>query len=79
MREHCRHKGVRLRPHLKTAKSLDVAALAGGVTDGPDGVHPQGGGLLRRHAGYRDLLLAVPVVPNKFAHAARIMAEPAPT
>jgi len=28
MREHCRSKGAQLRPHLKTAKSIDVARLA---------------------------------------------------
>ena len=75
MREHCRHQGVRLRPHLKTAKSVDVAALAGG--DSPMGLTVstlKEAGYFAA-AGYRDLLLAVPVVPNKFAHAARIMAD----
>ena len=75
MREHCRHKRVRLRPHLKTAKSLDVAALAGdGLPMGLTVSTLKEAGTFAR-AGYRDLLLASPVVPNKFAHAARIMAE----
>jgi D-serine deaminase-like pyridoxal phosphate-dependent protein len=75
MRDHCRAKGVQLRPHLKTAKSLEVAKLVAG--DAPPGLTVS---TLKEadyfaRAGYRDLLLAVPIVPNKFAHAARIMAD----
>ena len=75
MRDHCRRKGVRLRPHLKTAKSLDVARLAGGGAPLAITVSTLREAEYFARAGYRDLLLASPVVPNKFAHAARIMAE----
>ena len=75
MREHCQRKGVRLRPHLKTAKSLDVAALATGNTAMGVTVSTLKEAAYFARAGYRDLLLAVPVVPGKFAHAAAIMAD----
>lgn len=74
MRERCTALGVALRPHLKTAKSVDVARIAtGGV---PSGITVS---TLREAehfaaAGYRDILYAATVVPGKFAHAARIMA-----
>ena len=75
MHEHCRRKGVRLRPHLKTAKSLDVARLASGGAPLGITVSTLKEAEYFACADYRDLLLASPVVPNKFAHAARIMAE----
>jgi D-serine deaminase-like pyridoxal phosphate-dependent protein len=72
MRARCDALGVALRPHLKTAKSVDVARIA---TDGAGAItvstlkeaeHFAG-------AGYRDILYAATIVPGKFAHAARIM------
>jgi D-serine deaminase-like pyridoxal phosphate-dependent protein len=75
MREHTSGKGVQLRPHLKTAKSLDVAKLVtGGAPMGLTVSTLKEADYFAR-AGYRDLLLATPVTPNKLAHAARIMAE----
>jgi D-serine deaminase-like pyridoxal phosphate-dependent protein len=65
---------VKLRPHLKTAKSLKVAALA---VDGSRSITVS---TLReaehfaRH-GYRDIVCATATVPSKLAHAARIQAE----
>jgi len=73
MRARCKALGVALRPHLKTAKSVDVARVA---TDGTGAItvstlkeaeHFAG-------AGYRDILYAATIVPGKFAHAARVMA-----
>jgi len=73
MRARCDALHVALRPHLKTAKSVDVARVA---TDGAGAItvstlkeaeHFAG-------AGYRDNLYAATVVPGKFAHVARIMA-----
>jgi D-serine deaminase-like pyridoxal phosphate-dependent protein len=75
MRERCRALGVALRPHLKTAKSLDVARVA---TDGaPLGITVS---TLKEaeyfaRSGHRDILCAAGIVPGKFAHAARIRRE----
>jgi len=72
MRARCDALGVALRPHLKTAKSVDVARVA---TDGAGGITVS---TLKEaehfaSAGYRDVLYAATIVPGKFAHAARIM------
>ena len=72
MRERCAALGVALRPHLKTAKSVDVARVATGGA--PLGITVS---TLREAehfaaAGYRDILYAATIVPNKLAHAARI-------
>lgn len=72
MRARCDALGVALRPHLKTAKSVDVARIA---TGGADGITVS---TLKEaehfaEAGYRDILYAATVVPGKLAHAARIM------
>jgi D-serine deaminase-like pyridoxal phosphate-dependent protein len=75
MREHCRSRGVQLRPHLKTAKSVDVARLAAGGAPMPATVSTLQEAGYFAQAGYRDLLLATPVVPTKLARAALIMAE----
>jgi D-serine deaminase-like pyridoxal phosphate-dependent protein len=74
MRERCAALGVALRPHLKTAKSVDVARIATGGA--PCGITVS---TLKEAehfaaAGYRDILYAATVVPGKLAHAARIMA-----
>jgi D-serine deaminase-like pyridoxal phosphate-dependent protein len=77
MHAHAGAKGVRLRPHLKTAKSLEVAKLAVGGPPGQAGltVSTLKEAAYFAEAGYSDLLLATPVTPNKFAHAARIIAK----
>jgi len=72
MRDRCGALGIALRPHLKTAKSVDVARIA---LDGVGGITVS---TLKEAehfaaAGYRDILHAATIVPNKFAHAARIM------
>ena len=72
MRARCEALGVALRPHLKTAKSVDVARIA---TDGKGGITVS---TLKEAehfaaAGYRDILYAATIVPGKLAHAARIM------
>jgi len=65
--------GVRLRPHLKTAKSAEVAARA---VDGSRAITVS---TLKEAdyfagRGYRDIVCATAVVPAKLAHAARIQA-----
>jgi D-serine deaminase-like pyridoxal phosphate-dependent protein len=74
MRARCASLGVALRPHVKTPKSVDVAKVATGSA--PLGITVS---TLKEaehfaNAGYRDILYAATIVPNKFAHAARIMA-----
>ena len=72
MRSRCDALGVALRPHLKTAKSVDVAQIATGGSGGitvstlKEAEHFAA-------AGYRDILYAATIVPGKLAHAARIM------
>ncbi len=72
MRERTQALGVRLRAHLKTAKSLEVAreAKAESIT-----VSTLKEAEYFARAGYRDILYATAIVPAKFAHAARIQAE----
>lgn len=75
MRERCSALGVGLRPHLKTAKSLEVArvALAGAVSAITVSTLHEAEYFARN--GYRDILCASGIVPGKLAHAARIQRE----
>ncbi len=71
MHDQARKLGVKLRPHLKTAKSVDVARLA---VDGTERITVS---TLREAdyfaaAGFRDILYAVGMAPNKVAHAASL-------
>lgn len=56
--------GVSLRPHLKTAKSAMVAELAVGK-DGPITVSTLAEAEYFAKAGFRDILYAVPMAPQK--------------
>jgi len=76
MRDRMIAQGVALRPHLKTAKSLEVAREA---TGGPQG--PWGGAITvstlaeARYfaaAGWRDITYAVGLAPGKLAEAAAL-------
>jgi len=64
--------GVALRPHLKTAKSLDVARLATGGEGGAVTVSTLKEAEFFARGGHRHVLCATAIVPQKFAHAARI-------
>src|SRR5689334_4866576 len=75
MRARCDALGVALRPHLKTAKSVDVARIATGGAGGGITVSTLKEAEHFAAAGYRDILYAATIVPNKLAHAARIMAS----
>lgn len=75
MAARCADLGVTLRPHLKTPKSLDVAARAV-----PDKAAPITVSTLREaeafaQGGYRNILCAAAAAPNKLAHADRIQRE----
>lgn len=68
-----RRLGVELRPHLKTGKSVEVARA---MTEGWSGAVTVS--TLKEAdqfvaAGYRDILYAVGIAPNKLAHAARLV------
>ncbi|MBC7739067.1 MAG: alanine racemase [Candidatus Saccharibacteria bacterium] len=59
--------GVRLRPHLKTAKSTEIAwRLSGGVT-GPITVSTLAEAEAFHAAGFTDILYAVGIAPQKLA------------
>jgi D-serine deaminase-like pyridoxal phosphate-dependent protein len=72
MRERLRELGVPLRPHVKTAKSVDVVRLA--VEGQPGGITVS---TLREAEhfldhGFADILYAVGIVPSKLAHVAAL-------
>ncbi len=68
--------GVTLRPHLKTAKSVEVARR---VTDPEAGAPITVSTLAEAEyfagAGFKDILYAVGLSPNKLARAVRVMLE----
>ena len=75
MSEHVTRLGARLRPHVKTSKSIDVVRRA---------VAPDAGGIMVSTlkeaeqffaAGYRDILYAVGIAPNKLDHVAALRAQ----
>lgn len=75
MAERARAAGVRLRPHLKTAKSAEVAAMAtagqfGGIT-----VSTLAELEYFFDAGYRDMTYAVGIVPAKMDTIERLTAK----
>jgi D-serine deaminase-like pyridoxal phosphate-dependent protein len=72
MRERLAELGVPLRPHVKTAKSVDIARMA--VEGQPGGITVS---TLREaehflEHGFTDILYAVGIVPSKLAHAAAL-------
>ncbi|MEM9586221.1 MAG: alanine racemase [Planctomycetota bacterium] len=69
--------GVTLRPHVKTAKSVDVARR---IFPASNGIGPITVSTLREaeyfaDAGFRDILYAVSIVPAKVNRVARIQLE----
>ncbi len=75
MRDKLTRHGVALRPHVKTAKSVDVVRRA--VTPGVGGITVS---TLKEAeqffaAGYRDILYAVGIAPNKLDHVAALRAK----
>jgi len=72
MRERSLELGVSLRPHLKTAKSLEVARIATNGTFGPITVSTLNEAEYFARGGYKDLLYAVSIVGNKLARVDQI-------
>jgi D-serine deaminase-like pyridoxal phosphate-dependent protein len=73
MEARCRELGIRFRPHLKTAKSIDVArllpsAFAHGIT-----VSTLKEAEVFARAGVRDILYAVTISPDKLPRAADLV------
>lgn len=75
MRSHCAARGVALRPHLKTLKSIEAAKLA---TDGKMAritVSTLREAEVFARADFDDILHAAGITPNKFDHVRRINTE----
>jgi D-serine deaminase-like pyridoxal phosphate-dependent protein len=75
MRARCDALGVTLRPHLKTAKSIDVARVAAGGGQGPITVSTLAEAEYFAAAGWRDILYSTAIAPAKLARADRIQRE----
>lgn len=75
MRERAKTLGVGLRPHLKTAKSATIAELAHDGAKGPITVSTLAEAAYFAKAGFRDILYAVPVAPQKLEQVASIMRD----
>lgn len=67
--------GVGLRPHLKTAKSADVAWIALGDHPAKLTVATLNEARYFLAAGFADLLYAVCITPNKFSECARLVQQ----
>ncbi|TPW27617.1 hypothetical protein FJU08_19435 [Martelella alba] len=66
---------VQLRPHLKTAKSVEVARAVIGAEKGPITVSTLKEAEYFARAGFDDILYAVAIVPAKLDHVKRIQRE----
>lgn len=65
LESHAKGLGVTLRPHLKTAKSIEVANCLHGGTHGPITVSTLAEAERFYAAGYTDILYAVGIAPQK--------------
>ncbi len=70
-----RARGVDLRPHLKTAKSIDVARRATAGHSGAITVSTLGEAAYFARAGFADIVYAVGIAPGKLADVAAIRAD----
>jgi D-serine deaminase-like pyridoxal phosphate-dependent protein len=75
MRERAAGLKVSLRPHLKTAKSAEVARVAHGGKPGPITVSTLAEAEYFAGRGFADILYAVGIVPDKLGRAAGLMAR----
>lgn len=72
MRERLGAAGVTLRPHVKTAKAQEAARIACGGAPGPITVSTLKEAEWFFARGFRDILYAVGIAPNKLARAAAL-------
>jgi D-serine deaminase-like pyridoxal phosphate-dependent protein len=75
MRKRCADLGVRLRPHLKTSKSMGVAEIATDGAFGPITVSTIKEAEYFARGGYRDIMYTVAIADSKLAHIDRIQRE----
>lgn len=75
MRKHLAGLGVTFRPHLKTAKSLDVARIAMTSPDGPAMVSTLREAEYFAEGGVRDIVYGVGIAPGKLARVTAIRAR----
>jgi D-serine deaminase-like pyridoxal phosphate-dependent protein len=75
LRTHLEPLGVPLRPHLKTAKSVDVARRGLREGTGPATVSTLKEAEVFGAAGVRDIIYAVGVSPDKLAEVCRLRAK----
>lgn len=67
--------GVPLRPHVKTAKCVEVALAMGGGTPGPITVSTLREADRFAQAGFQDIVYAVGISANKLPHVAALLAR----
>jgi D-serine deaminase-like pyridoxal phosphate-dependent protein len=72
MRERVRGKGTMLRPHVKTAKCVEVTRIALDAANGPITVSTLREAEEFLAAGFTDILYAVGMVPSKVARVAQL-------
>ena len=72
MRARCRDLGVTLRPHVKTPKSLEIARLCHDGALGPITVSTLREAEHFANHGFRDIVLAIAIVPAKLPRLAAI-------
>lgn len=72
---HARSLGVALRPHLKTAKSVEIALRLGGGVSAPITVSTLAEAEVFHDAGFTDILYAVGIAPQKLARVQALRAK----
>jgi D-serine deaminase-like pyridoxal phosphate-dependent protein len=72
MRERVRSQGAMLRPHVKTAKSVEVTQVALDAPEGPITVSTLREAEYFFDRGFRDILYAVGIVPGKVPRIAEL-------
>ncbi len=74
MLERSKKLGVRLRPHIKTHKSVEIARIQQGGGEGPVTVSTLAEARFLLTAGFKEITYAVPISPQKLA-SVRTLAE----
>jgi D-serine deaminase-like pyridoxal phosphate-dependent protein len=75
VKERLKALGVSNRPHLKTAKCVEVARAMMNSPSGPATVSTLKEADEFAAAGVKDMLYAVSITPNKYAHVSRLRAQ----
>ncbi|MCU0291064.1 MAG: alanine racemase [Thermoanaerobaculaceae bacterium] len=73
MRERANRLGVRLRPHVKTHKCVEIARLQHGGQEGPIAVSTLAEARAFASSGFRDITYAVPLAPQRGAEVAELV------